>query len=219
MLAILLGVLSLVLAGGLAIVLPILAWAKMARLERELRELRAQLHALEHRGLQGAPVQAPEPRSARRRRRPRRRWSRPRRAPAPEVTSTPEPTPSVTETAAGPAAVARRPIHAGHDPIALRRCRARVRRPRRSHRRTADVVGRHDRAGPRRGVLPEVRVRQRLDHRVDARRAGDRRGSRPGFRGRSVRTARLSRLRAGRRRWRAWRRCSSRSTPRSAITS
>ena len=54
MLAILFGVLSLVLAGGLAIVLPILAWARMARLERELRELRAQLHALEHRGLQGA---------------------------------------------------------------------------------------------------------------------------------------------------------------------
>lgn len=60
MLALLLGVLSLVLAGGLAIVLPILAWAKMARLERELRELRAQLRALEQRSVQSVPV-APEP--------------------------------------------------------------------------------------------------------------------------------------------------------------
>ena len=78
MLAILFGVLSLVLAGGLAVVLPILAWARMARLERELRELRAQLHALEHRGLQGAPSRRPN-RESRRHRRPRRRWSPSRR--------------------------------------------------------------------------------------------------------------------------------------------
>jgi len=49
MIAILLAVLSLILAGGMAIVLPILAWAKMARLERELRELRAELQAFQNR--------------------------------------------------------------------------------------------------------------------------------------------------------------------------
>jgi uncharacterized membrane protein len=102
MLAILLGVLSLVLAGGLAVVLPILAWAKMARLERELRELRAQLQALERRGLQTTPVPVPEPRVAV----PEPRVSSPPPAPppvgplappAPEVRPAPEPTPSVTQ--------------------------------------------------------------------------------------------------------------------------
>jgi uncharacterized membrane protein len=78
MLGLLLGVLSLILAGGLAIVLPILAWAKMARLERELRELRAQLQALEHRDVQGPPVPTPEPRAA-------------ATAPAPAAAAPPEP--------------------------------------------------------------------------------------------------------------------------------
>jgi uncharacterized membrane protein len=64
MIAILLAILSIILAGGLAIVLPILAWAKMARLERELRELRAQLRALEGRNSQAPPAAAPEPRFA-----------------------------------------------------------------------------------------------------------------------------------------------------------
>jgi uncharacterized membrane protein len=64
MLALLLGAISLLLAGGLAIVLPILAWAKMARLERELGELRAQLLALEQRGLRSAPALMPEPHAA-----------------------------------------------------------------------------------------------------------------------------------------------------------
>ena len=100
MLAILLGVLSLVLAGGLAIVLPILAWAKMARLERELRELRAQLHALERRGLQSAPVQAPELRVSSAP--PAPTPVEPLAPPAPEVTSAPEPTPSVTEPPPAP---------------------------------------------------------------------------------------------------------------------
>ena len=36
MIGLLFGLLSLLLAGGLAVVVPILAWAKMARLEREL---------------------------------------------------------------------------------------------------------------------------------------------------------------------------------------
>ena len=115
MLAILFGVLSLVLAGGLAVVLPILAWARMARLERELRELRAQLHALEHRGLQGAPVQAPEPRVSSPP--PAPTPVEPLAAPAPEVTSTPEPTPSVTEPPPVPPP-SQEEIHAGHDPIA-----------------------------------------------------------------------------------------------------
>jgi uncharacterized membrane protein len=107
MLAILFGVLSLVLAGGLAVVLPILAWARMARLEQELRELRAQLHALERRGLQGAPVQAPEPRVSSPP--PAPTLVEPLAAPAPEVSVTappPVPPPSQEE------------IHAGHDPIA-----------------------------------------------------------------------------------------------------
>ena len=43
---------------------------------------------------------------------------------------------------------------------------------RRRDRRAADVVGRRDRAGAGRGLFPEVRVRQRVDHRVDARGAG-----------------------------------------------
>jgi len=64
MLGIFLALISLLLAGGLAIVLPILAWAKMARLERELRELRAQLRALEQRGVQNAPDKAPQPTAA-----------------------------------------------------------------------------------------------------------------------------------------------------------
>jgi uncharacterized membrane protein len=115
MLAILFGVLSLVLAGGLAVVLPILAWARMARLERELRELRAQLHALERRGLQGAPVQAPEPRVSSPP--PAPTPVEPLATPAPEVTSTPEPTPSVTERPPVPPP-SQEEIHAGHDPLA-----------------------------------------------------------------------------------------------------
>jgi uncharacterized membrane protein len=83
MLAILLAVVSLLLAGGLAIVLPILAWAKMARLERELRELRAQLRALEVSRVQGAPVLMPESRVA-----------------------TPAPAPPVSPTLEGPAVAA-----------------------------------------------------------------------------------------------------------------
>ena len=96
MLAILLGVLALVLAGGLAMVLPILAWAKMARLERELRELRAQLHALEHRSPASAAVPTPEPPAA---------SPAPIEAAtaAPSVIETPKPAPSPTPTETAPA--------------------------------------------------------------------------------------------------------------------
>jgi uncharacterized membrane protein len=50
--AIFLGLLSLILAVGLAVLLPILSWARMFRLERELGEMRARLKALEERDLE-----------------------------------------------------------------------------------------------------------------------------------------------------------------------
>ena len=63
--AIFLGLLSLILAVGLAILLPILSWARMFRLERELGEMRARLRALEERGLErGAATRADEIRVA-----------------------------------------------------------------------------------------------------------------------------------------------------------
>jgi uncharacterized membrane protein len=60
--ALFLGLLSIVIAAGLAVVLPVISWARTYRLERELRDLRARLAVLEERPRLGTAPQA-SPRS------------------------------------------------------------------------------------------------------------------------------------------------------------
>ena len=227
MLALLLGVLSFVLAGGLAIVLPILAVGEDGPPRaRTARAQGAASRALEQRSVQSVPA-APEPSIA----------TPPAQAPAPErrAVEPPRPAPASERTRAGNhdhtgshnrTGINDRAGSADRDHNTARaapttrasaRGRARIRRTRGRHRRTADVVGRHDRARARRGVLPEIRLRQRLDHRVDARRRWASSPVSASSSRASLRTARLPRLRPDSSPAAGSRRCFSRSTPRSAI--
>ncbi len=184
-LLILIGFGSLLVAAGLWLILPVVSWMRVSRVKRELADVQARLAALES-------AEAS------------RLGAAPERAAAPPIVTPPIAPPIVPPRV--------RPGAAGRDAATtFARCRRRAgwsgrSTRRRVHvargrdRRAVDVVGRRDRAGAGRRLFPEVRIRQRVDYRIDARGAG-RGGRRRADRCRpAIQPARLQRVRPDRHR-------------------